>query len=128
VAEYPRRRVQVTVKLGADSWRDAADALVDISRRMDEAGLAGERNANMASGGTRSGYTMTGDEDESESDEGEIRIAVGVEKGKVVLHFGEPTMWIGMTPQQAADLAASRAPNAAELLAQSLPSSQAAGS
>ena len=43
----------------------------------------------------------------SESDEGELQFAVGVEKGKVVIHFGEPTMWIGLTPQQAADLAAS---------------------
>lgn len=41
----------------------------------------------------------------SPSDDGEIRIAVGVEKGKIVLHFGEPTMWIGMTPEQATEIA-----------------------
>lgn len=41
----------------------------------------------------------------TESDEGEIRIAVGVEKGKIVLHFGEPTMWVGMTPEQAVEIA-----------------------
>lgn len=41
----------------------------------------------------------------NETDEGEIRIAVGVEQGKVVISFGKPTAWIGFTYQQARDLA-----------------------
>jgi hypothetical protein len=39
------------------------------------------------------------------SDEGAIQFAVGVKDGKVVLDFGTPVQWIGMTAQDAADLA-----------------------
>lgn len=39
------------------------------------------------------------------TDEGEIKIAVGVEDGKVVIHFGKPVAWIGFNPQQARELA-----------------------
>lgn len=41
----------------------------------------------------------------SKSDEGAIQFAVGVKDGKVVLDFGTPVAWVGMNPQQAADLA-----------------------
>jgi len=37
-------------------------------------------------------------------DEGAIQFAIGVKDGKVVLDFGTPVAWVGMTPQQAADL------------------------
>lgn len=37
-------------------------------------------------------------------DEGAIQFAIGVEKGKVVLDFGTSVHWVGMSPQQAADL------------------------
>ncbi|MES2781894.1 MAG: hypothetical protein V4657_03795 [Pseudomonadota bacterium] len=40
-------------------------------------------------------------------DEGSIQFAIGEKEGKVVIDFGTPTAWIGMTPQQAMDLAAS---------------------
>jgi hypothetical protein len=43
----------------------------------------------------------------TKSDEGSIQFAVGIEKGKVVLDFGTPVQWVGMNPQQAADLASS---------------------
>ena len=39
------------------------------------------------------------------SDVGEIRMAVGAKDGKVVMHFGQPTEWVGMTPAQAKDMA-----------------------
>lgn len=39
------------------------------------------------------------------TDEGALAFSVGLESGKVVLHFAEPTAWIGMTPDQAAELA-----------------------
>lgn len=39
------------------------------------------------------------------SDEGAIQFAVGEKDGKVVIDFGTSTRWIGMSPQQAADLA-----------------------
>lgn len=39
------------------------------------------------------------------SDEGNIQFAVGEQDGKVVIDFGTPVAWIGMTPQQAADFA-----------------------
>jgi hypothetical protein len=40
-------------------------------------------------------------------DEGEIKIAVGVHEGKVVVNFGKPVAWIGFSPQQARELAES---------------------
>lgn len=39
------------------------------------------------------------------SDEGELRFAVGVEYGKVVIHFGKEVAWIGMEAEQALELA-----------------------
>lgn len=41
-------------------------------------------------------------------DEGGVQFAIGSEGGKVILNFGErPITWVGMDPQQAADLASS---------------------
>lgn len=40
------------------------------------------------------------------SDEGSIQFAIGDKDGKVVIDFGSPVAWVGMTPQQAMDLAA----------------------
>ena len=41
----------------------------------------------------------------TKADEGAIQFAIGEKDGKVVLDFGAPTAWIGMTAQEAADLA-----------------------
>jgi hypothetical protein len=41
----------------------------------------------------------------TKTDEGAIQFAVGEKDGKVVLDFGTPVIWVGMSPQQAADLA-----------------------
>lgn len=41
----------------------------------------------------------------TKSDEGAIQFAVGEKDGKVVLDFGTPVSWIGMSAQDAADLA-----------------------
>jgi hypothetical protein len=41
----------------------------------------------------------------NDSDEGGLRIAVGIEDGRVVMTFGTPVAWIGASPQDAADLA-----------------------
>lgn len=38
-------------------------------------------------------------------DEGEIRFAIGVEQGKIVIHFGKEVAWIGFNKTQAIDLA-----------------------
>jgi len=38
-------------------------------------------------------------------DEGALQFSIGHQDGKVVLDFGTPTVWIGMEPQQARDLA-----------------------
>ena len=40
-------------------------------------------------------------------DEGDIQFAVGSEGDKVVLDFGTSIRWVGMTAQEAADLASS---------------------
>lgn len=42
----------------------------------------------------------------TKQDEGAIQFGVSAKDGKVVLDFGKPVAWIGMNPQQAADLAA----------------------
>ena len=42
----------------------------------------------------------------TKTDEGAIQFAVGEKDGKVILDFGTPVNWVGMSPQQAADLAA----------------------
>lgn len=39
------------------------------------------------------------------ADEGSLQFAVGGKDGKVVIDFGSPVAWVGMTPQQAMDLA-----------------------
>jgi len=41
----------------------------------------------------------------SKTDEGAIQFAIGEKDGKVVIDFGTPVHWLGMTPQQAADFA-----------------------
>jgi hypothetical protein len=40
-------------------------------------------------------------------DEGGLKIACGVEQGKVILHFGKAVVWLGLEPQDARALAAS---------------------
>jgi len=40
-----------------------------------------------------------------ESDEGEIRLVVGVVEGKVVVNFGKPVAWLGMEREEAMGLA-----------------------
>jgi O-acetyl-ADP-ribose deacetylase (regulator of RNase III) len=41
----------------------------------------------------------------TKTDEGAIQFAIGEKDGKVVIDFGTPVHWLGMTPQQAADFA-----------------------
>ncbi|MCC8945970.1 hypothetical protein H8A97_12895 [Bradyrhizobium sp. Arg62] len=41
----------------------------------------------------------------TKTDEGAIQFAIGEKDGKVVVDFGTPVHWLGMTPQQAADFA-----------------------
>lgn len=43
----------------------------------------------------------------NKADEGQLQFAVAHKDGKVVLEFGTPVAWVGMNPQQAADLAMS---------------------
>lgn len=39
------------------------------------------------------------------TDEGELRMAVSARQGKVILNFGTPIAWIGLTPELAELLA-----------------------
>jgi hypothetical protein len=41
----------------------------------------------------------------TEADEGAIQFAIGEKDGKVVIDFGTPVHWLGMTSQQAAEFA-----------------------
>lgn len=40
----------------------------------------------------------------TDQDEGALAMAVGREGGKVLLRFAEPTVWVGMEPNQAIEL------------------------
>jgi hypothetical protein len=40
----------------------------------------------------------------TKADEGEISFLVGAKNDKVILQFGTPVAWMGMTPEQAVDL------------------------
>jgi hypothetical protein len=52
------------------------------------------------------------------SDEGSLQFAIGGKDGKVVIDFGAPVAWVGMTPQQAIDLAATVIKHARAIAAQ----------
>ena len=41
----------------------------------------------------------------NDNDEGELKLAVGTEGGKVVMNFGKLVAWIGFDPEQALTLA-----------------------
>lgn len=41
----------------------------------------------------------------NKDDEGEIRIGVTSSNGKVVIDFGKPIHWVGLSPEQAKDIA-----------------------
>ena len=41
----------------------------------------------------------------TKTDEGSIQFAIGEKDSKVVIDFGTPVHWVGMTPQQAAEFA-----------------------
>jgi len=43
----------------------------------------------------------------TDQDEGEVKFAVGFKEGKVILDFGSPVVWMGMSPEQAKELARS---------------------
>jgi hypothetical protein len=43
----------------------------------------------------------------TKTDEGAIHFAIGSKGDKVILDFGKPVHWVGMSAQQAADLASS---------------------
>lgn len=49
------------------------------------------------------------------TDEGAIQFAIGEKDGKVVLDFGTSVHWVGMTPQQAAELASTLLKRAREV-------------
>lgn len=51
----------------------------------------------------------------TEHDEGETRIAIGSNNGAVVMDFGNPTSWIGFTPDQADEIADTLKKHAAAL-------------
>ena len=38
-------------------------------------------------------------------DEGELRLAVTTQAGKVILAFGKPIAWLGMSPREARQMA-----------------------
>jgi len=43
----------------------------------------------------------------NKADEGALQFGVTARDGKVVLEFGQPVAWVGMGPQEAANLASS---------------------
>lgn len=61
----PKRRIQIRLELGADSWEHAAEALRSIALEIDQGYCRGE----SVSGGYTSGYVCSATEDPSVSHE-----------------------------------------------------------
>lgn len=61
--ENPRRRIKITLTLGADSWDEAVRALHGIEHRLAEAQDREEPKIAVTSGGYGSGYHLEADED-----------------------------------------------------------------
>lgn len=51
----------------------------------------------------------------TDSDEGEIKVAIGSKDGKVVINFGTQVVWVGLNPEQAHNLAQSLLEKANEI-------------
>ena len=51
----------------------------------------------------------------NETDEGALNIAIGQEDGVVRIHFGTPTAWVGLPPDQALAFASIIVKHAMEL-------------
>lgn len=51
----------------------------------------------------------------TKTDEGSIQFALGEKDGRVVLDFGTPVHWVGMTPRQAAEFASTLLKKAREV-------------
>lgn len=51
----------------------------------------------------------------TDHDEGEIKFGVSAYHGEVILNFGKPIQWIGMSPEQARNLALSLRQRANEI-------------
>lgn len=76
----------------------------DAARRREDASKAMQRLTDALELGATQQHPegmLTSD------DEGEIKIAIGVHEGKVVINFGKPVSWIGFSPAQARALAES---------------------
>lgn len=59
----PRRRVVCKIEIGADSWREMANALDAIAFRIWEANEKNEQQVSVVNGGPTAGWTLEGDED-----------------------------------------------------------------
>jgi hypothetical protein len=57
----PRRRIELVLTLGADSWEDAADALFNLAQEIERGRLRGR----AVTGGYSSGHTFESSEDET---------------------------------------------------------------
>ncbi len=51
----------------------------------------------------------------NEDDEGELKIAIGVDKDTVIIDFGKSVTWIGLSSRDARDLAQLMLDKAAEI-------------
>ena len=76
---------------------DARQTIQDVTARLAEI----TQRAGMALGETGR-YPLGA---LTPDDEGELRMAVTAQRGTVILTFGKPTAWIGMTPHDARALA-----------------------
>lgn len=61
----PRRRIKVTINLQADSWKEAAHTLDEIQFSFLEAHEKNLPFITSVSGGSRSGWTIDGNQDET---------------------------------------------------------------
>jgi hypothetical protein len=87
---------------GPNPWDEPTNVNLEAQRSMEDALRAPFKEPATES------FGATGRFPEGQlrpDDEGEIRFGVAQHGGKVVISFGKPTAWIGMSPQQARHLA-----------------------
>lgn len=61
-SEQPKRRINISIEIGADSWDDVQDVLRELYRRIDDGPILA-----IASGGWSAGYSCVSSENKGQT-------------------------------------------------------------
>jgi len=104
---------------------DVIRKLFESAQESDSSQLIGQMKAKLIEATKESQFGPTGKFPEgkiTENDEGEIQYGITHYKGKVIINFGTPIASLGMTPEQAGDMALSLAEHANRINSDEMPS------